>query len=149
MEPTSKTLGGGAAASGTATPGSSKVRVRVYETNKEMNTQTYSGNDMEALEAVILPLWRTIDGEEGCAEMEWDDEGVYVVFRDWEGQERPFPEELLTKQVGFKWDRRALIGETISIHPPQYGSNTWPSDMKVKFTPVPSAGNTPNTTSAE
>ena len=134
---------------GTATPGSSKVRVTVYENGEEVNTQDYSGNDLDALEEVILPLWQTPEEESGHPEVGWDDKGVYVVFKDWEGQERPFPETLMVKKVGFKWNRHSLVGDLIPITPPQYGSNEWPTDVKVKFTPVPSGDNTPHTTSAE
>lgn len=145
MATMSITLGGGATA---ATPGSSKIRVTVYENNNVVDTQGYSGNEMEALETVILPLWRTVDGEDGCAEVEWDDSGMYVVFKDLDGAECPFPEELLTKRVGLKQGRRALVGDLIPVDPPQYGVSEWPADVKVKFTPVPSGDSTPHTTSA-
>ncbi len=146
MATMSITLGGGATA---ATPGSSKIRVTVFENDNVVDTQNYSGNDLEALETVILPLWRTIDGDDGCAEMEWDDSGMYVVFKDWEGNECPFPEELLTKRLGLKRSGRALVGDLIPVDPPRYGSNEWPANVKVKFTLVPSGDSTPHTTSAE
>jgi len=144
MEPQVNTLGGGATATA---PGSSKIRVNVFENGTEMDTQTYSGKEMEALEQVILPLWRTIDGEEGSAEVEWDETGMYVVFRNWDGDECAFPKELLTKQVGLKRNRRALVGDLIPVTPPQYGISEWSEDVKVRFTPVPSGDSNPHTTS--
>jgi len=123
-------LGGGAM---TAAPGSFKIRVTVYEDDKEMNTQNYSGNELEALEEAIQPLWRMIDDGDGSAEVEWDDTGMYVVFRDWDGKERAFPEELLTKRIGLKGNKRALVGDRIPVKPPKYGINRWSTNVTVKF----------------
>jgi len=131
MADQSITLGGGAMS---AAPGSSKVRVTVYEDDKEMSIRGYSGNELEALEQVIQPLWRTTDDVEGSVEVEWDDAGMYVVFRDWDGKECAFPEELLTKKIGLRGNRRNLVGDRIPVDPPKYGINQWTTSVTVKFT---------------
>lgn len=127
-------LGGGAGKTGTAAPGSSKIRVTVYENDNEVDIQNYSGNELEALEQVIQPLWRTVDDMEGSVEVEWDDTRMYLVFRDWDGKECAFPEELLTKTIGLKGNKHALVGNLIQVKPPKYGMNRWPAKVAVKFT---------------
>ena len=146
MENSSSTLGGGATA---ATPGSSKICVTIYENDVEVEPQNYSGKELEALETVILPLWRTVDGEDGCAELEWTDEEGYLLFKDWEDTARAFPEELLTKRVGLTRTRLSLVGDLIPITPPKYGLSKWSNNVKVRFTLVPSDDSSLHTTSEE
>ncbi len=146
MENSSSTLGGGATA---ATPGSSKICVTIYENDVEVEPQNYSGKELEALETVILPLWRTVDGDDGSAELEWNDTEGYLLFKDWEDNARAFPEELLTKRVGLTRTRLSLVGDLIPITPPKYGLSPWSNNVKVRFTLVPSDDNSLHTTSEE